>query len=92
MEFGLFSVCLQLEVYCQTFWMRAWGHGTPKRTLTISNSVHIGMLGTGPLRRSELQSEIETTTKYVSGEGKRRFKGNEFLKGTQLLDRRIFNF
>lgn len=74
------------EVYQVFFWMRAWGHTTPKRTFCLSSASEIGQLDAGPMPRSKLYTGVETTKKYVSKEGKKRFCGSEQLKGTQLPD------
>ncbi len=72
------------KVFYQTFWMRAFNHPTPKRTIVFSPSALVKKLDRGALKRSQLQAEIQTTDQYVSKEGKKRFKGNSNLKGTQF--------
>ena len=75
--------CLFPEVYEQTFWMRAFGHPTPKRSVVYSNSALIGSLHTGKMTREDLKPEFGTTRRYVNREGKQRFPGNARLKSTQ---------
>ena len=72
------------QVYLQTFWMKAFGAKTPKRTVVYSNTPQIKMLDSGKMTRSSLSSDIKTTRAYVSKDGKKRFAGNENLKGTQF--------
>ena len=66
--------------------MKAFGSATAKRTIVYSNSAGIGKLDAGPMKKAELQSDIQTTTRYVSKEGRKRFCGNENLKQTQFLE------
>ena len=66
--------------------MKAFGSATAKRTIVYSNSAGIGKLDAGPMKKAELQSEIQTTTRYVSKDGRKRFCGNENLKSTQVLE------
>lgn len=70
-------------MFVQRFWMKSWGHATPKRTCVYSNSAMIRMLDTGPLTREELVPEYATTRKYINGKGVKRFSGNSTLKGAQ---------
>ena len=65
--------------------MKFWGHITAKPTFVLSNSPEIVALDHGPLKRKQLQSDIQTTDKYEAADGTRRFKGNQNLKGTQFL-------
>lgn len=65
--------------------MKFWGHSTAKPTFVLSNSADIVSLDHGKLKRKQLESEIQTTDRYEAADGKRRFKGNQNLKGTQLL-------
>ena len=74
-----------LKIYCQFFWMKAWGHSTAKRTFVVSNLPRISFLDCGSMTRSQLSSTVETTTTYVSKDGRKRFKGNANLKATELL-------
>lgn len=73
------------QVFYQTFWMKSFGSPTPKRTVVYSNSPQIKMLDAGVLRKGELRSNIRTTKQYVGKDGRKRFAGNENLKGTQSL-------
>ena len=65
--------------------MKAWGHVTAKRTYVLSNTHLIQSLDSGPMKRKDLHSEVSTTDRYESQDGRKRFKGNKNLKGTQLL-------
>lgn len=73
------------KVYQQSFWMKAFGHPTPKRSFVVATTDKISRLNTGHMRRNELQAEIQTTKKYINKAGKVRFAGTKALKGTQLL-------
>lgn len=72
-------------MFYQTFWMKAWGHLTPKRSFVLSNTHLVGQLDKGPMKRKALESEISTTDTYVTKDGRKRFKGNSNLKSTQFL-------
>lgn len=73
-------------MFRQTFWMRALGHPTPKRSIVLSNSTWISELSfASRMRAAKLKSELKTTDKYTSKAGVKRFKGNKNLKGTQLF-------
>ena len=78
------------QVFFQTFWMRSFGSPTPKRTVVYSNSPKIKMLDAGPMRKGELRSNIRTTKQYLGKDGRKRFAGNENLKGTQSLGSNVF--
>lgn len=73
------------EVFLQTFWMKAFGHPTAKRTVVYSNSSKIRLLNTGSMSRSSLACQVQTTHRYVAKDGKVRFAGTKQLKGTQFL-------
>lgn len=73
------------EVFLQTFWMKAFGHPTAKRTVVYSNSSKIGLLNTGSMSRTSLACQVQTTRRYVAKDGKVRFAGTNKLKGTQFL-------
>lgn len=73
------------QVFYQTFWMKAYGSATPKRTIVYSNTSHVKMLDCGQLTRAQLASTVRTTKQYVSKAGRKRFAGNANLKGTQFL-------
>ncbi len=73
------------QVFYQRFFMRFWGHITAKPTFVLANSPGIVALDHGPLKRKQLESDIQTTDKYEAADGKCRFKGNQNLKGTQFL-------
>ena len=80
------------QVFYQDFWMKAWGHVTPKRTYVLSNTHLIKSLDSGAMKRKELHSEVSTTDRYESQDGRKRFKGNANLKGTQFLSFRSSSF
>ena len=65
--------------------MKAWGHATPKPTFVFSNSQAIKILNPGPMSKAQLASDVKTTKRYLSKEGKSRFAGTAALKGTQFL-------
>ncbi|CAJ1363253.1 unnamed protein product, partial [Effrenium voratum] len=69
---------LKMRVFSQTFWMRSWGHPTAKRTVAFSNSALIGGLNAGSLKRQQLQSDVKTTRKYTTKEGRKGFSGTIF--------------
>lgn len=73
------------EVFVQSFWMKWFAHPTPKRSFVISNSALIRMLDKGSMKRSELESSVATTDRYVNAKGEQRFTGNKNLKSTQCL-------
>ena len=72
--------------------MKAWGHVTAKRTYVLSNSHLIKSLDSGAMKRKELYSEVSTTDRYESQDGRKRFKGNANLKGTQFLSLQFYFF
>ena len=74
------------EVFYQTFWMRAYNHPTPKRSVVYSASPLVKKLDRGSMKRDDLKGDISTTDRYVDGAGHARFKGNKALKGPQFLD------
>lgn len=74
-----------IEVFYQTFWMRAFKHPTPKRTVVFSSSALIKKLDRGSMKRAELQGDVSTTDRYTNKNGQVKFKGNKNLKGTQCL-------
>lgn len=80
------------QVYYQLFWMKAWGHETAKRTIVLASTHLIKSLDCGPMKRKALESAISTTDTYESKDGRKRFKGNTNLKGTQLLSLHLFKY
>lgn len=78
------SPCALAQVYFQTFWMKAYGSATPKRTIVYSNSAKIKMLDAGSMKKKDLATTVRTTTQYVAKDGTKRFAGNQNLKGTQF--------
>ena len=82
-----FSSQLATKMFRQLFWMRALKQPTPKRTVLYSNSATIAAFGfAAKLTKLQLDTEIKTTDKYTSKDGKKRYKGNKNLKSTQFLD------
>ena len=65
--------------------MRLFGAECPKRTVVLSNTPLVDELCTGKLVRALHPSKIRTTSKYVDGCGRTRFKGTASLKSTQQL-------
>lgn len=77
---------LTAKIYKQLFWMRAFLHPTPKRTVLYSNTTWISNLSfAGKMKKADLETTVKTTDKYVDSQGKTRFKGNSNLRSTQHL-------
>ena len=73
-------------MFKQLFWMRALLHPTPKRSILFSNSRWISLFSfASKMKWNKLRGEFQTTDKYVDKKGRKRFKGNKALKGTQTL-------
>ena len=53
--------------------------------MVFSNSSCAAFLDTGKMARNILTTGIKTTIKYVSKDGRARYKGSAALKGTQQL-------
>ena len=79
-----------VEVYRCNFWMKHYGHPTPKRSILWSTSWPIGFFNRGKLSRDKHTTEFETTIRYTDGSGRTRFKASRFLKQTQNLGRASF--
>ena len=79
------TIDAHLQVWKVAFWMRKYGHLSWKRTWLWSNSRIVGACDKGPMTPHERMSAQPTTTKYVDGAGKKRFKGNVNLKKSQNL-------
>ena len=71
------------EVFKQRFWMRGWGHRSPKATTLWSNSRAIRKFATSSqyARGRSIGSYTDT---YVDGSGRKRYKGNRLLKSSLL--------
>ncbi|CAK9047489.1 Uncharacterized protein SCF082_LOCUS26595 [Durusdinium trenchii] len=84
-EFQDLMQALQMRFFRQSFWMRALGHQTAKRTLLWSNTAWLVDFDLGRLARDKLRGEVQTTDRYKSRDGRSRWKGNKNLKSTQTL-------
>lgn len=73
------------EVYKSQFWMKHFGHGTPKRSCLWSITWPIVVFNKGKLCRKKNVKEYESTVRYIDGKGRVRFKGSSQLKKTQTL-------
>ena len=74
------------EVYKSQFWMKHFGHGTPKRSCLWSITWPIVVFNKGKLcRKKKNVKEYESTVRYIDGKGRVRFKGSSQLKKTQTL-------
>lgn len=73
-----------LQVRSLSFWMKNFGHPTPKRTTVLSNSSSIGALATDKLDKSK-PTLLQTTQKYKNRAGQERWHGTRELKETQPL-------
>lgn len=73
----------QTKFWRQSFWMRAHGHPTAKRTLVWSNSTLITRLHLGKMAKKLLASTVQVVDRYRNKDGKLRWKGNSKLKSTQ---------
>lgn len=76
---------LSTEVFVQRFFMKYWGHATPKPSVVFGNTSAIRMLFHGKMTKTSLSTSVKTTRRYHSKDGKLRFAGTAQLKGTQFL-------
>ena len=51
-----------------------------------STSKSVEDLDLGPLLPSEKKTDVQTTKRWVGKDGKKKWQGNDKLKGTQYLD------
>ena len=58
---------------------------TPKATILWSNSSAVSKFDLGPLSKSALRSSVRTTDRWTDSSGRKCFKGNKHLRGTQTL-------
>jgi len=75
---------LGLRVFVQRFFMKYWGHATPKPSVVFGNTSAIRMLFHGKMTKTSLSTSVKTTRRYHSKDGKLRFAGTAQLKGTQV--------
>ena len=74
------------KVYRQRFWMCHWKHFSPKRSKVWSISFAISALDRGKLaNHQKKENKTPTTTRYMDGSGKARFKGTKALKSSQFI-------
>lgn len=64
------------------------GGSSPKRTMVVSNSRHVGKLnlGTLKLKKGGKAAKSTTTRRYIDKNGKARFVGTADLKRSQNLE------
>lgn len=70
------------QVFKQAFWMRAWGSKTPKRTVLWSNSKAISLFAT-TAKHYRINKKVKLATTYHDSSGRKRYKGNRHMKGSQ---------
>ena len=80
----LTRLLLGSKVFKQCFYMKFFGHPTAKPTMVLSNTPQILHFQHGPMKKSDLKSDVKTTIKKVrKSDGKPTFSGSAALKGTQ---------
>ena len=77
------KLSLLAEVFKQSFWMKGFGAATPKRTVVWSNSTGVRFFCTSRKARSFGQRGPALADVYYDRAGKKRYKGNRLLKGSQ---------
>ena len=86
------SLLLPAKVYRVGLWMRLYGHSSDKRTLLWSSSYDVWRLNKGRMHRRKNAARSQTTKRYVSREGQRRFTANkDELKNSQNLGSNLRN-
>lgn len=80
------------QVYKQSFWMRAYGAATPKRTTLWSNSTGVRFFATSKqcIQKMKAAKGPKLADSYIDHRGHKRFKGNRFLKKSQHRPHLIF--
>lgn len=81
--FGHGKPMAAIEVFKQSFWMRAFGSPTPKRTTLWSNSSGIRYFCTSKKARGKSKGPKLADT-YIDKAGKKRYKGNGNLRKSQF--------
>ena len=79
--------------------MAHYGGKTPKRHYMFANSPHISKINLGRLKGwrvkknilKEKGQAIDLVDQYVDKSGKRRYKGNKQLRGSELLEHIVGN-
>lgn len=61
------------------------GHNSPKHTVVVSSSKHIGKLNLGSLKASKARPKSSTARRYKDRQGKTRYAGTKDLKLSQML-------
>ena len=74
------------QVFKISMWMANFGSPTAKRTILVSTSKSIQVLGQGKLYRDPKGQAFKTAEKYVDRSGAVRYKGTNMLKSTQILE------
>ena len=73
-------------IFKQAFWMSAWGHSNPKRTVLWSNNPVVRVFTTPKVAVSKCKGP-PTAVRYVSKTtGKVGYTGSKHLKATEHLD------
>ena len=78
-----------LKVFKQAFWMSAWGHTHPKRTILWSNNPIIRMFSTDKLAGHKLHllaTAPPIVHRYKKKDGTTGYSGGKRLKQTEQLD------
>ena len=80
---------LGFKMFKQSFWMAAFGHPNPKRTVLWSNNVAVRVFTTPKVAFT--RTGPATVDRYVSKKtGRTGYKGSKHLKATEYLDLNIF--
>lgn len=78
-----------LRVFKQAFWMSAWGHTNPKRTVLWSNNPIIRLFSTDKLaghKLHQLATAKPVVKRYIKKDGTTGYSGSKHLKQTEQLD------
>ena len=76
-------LAMPLQVLKQRFWMQGWGGPTPKATCVWSSSRIIRKFSTSKRALYKGRKVGPLADCYIDKSGKRRWKGNQLLKGSQ---------
>lgn len=79
-----FFIFLDSKVFRQSFWMRGWGSATPKRTTLWPNSTAVRYFATTAKARGK-KSMVQLADIYFDSAGRKRYKGNRNLRGSQSM-------
>lgn len=79
------STALPSQVWRMDFWMKAYGHKTPKRSSMWSNTKAVKKFATPKLKMSGKYSKL--VRRYENSDGRKRFSGNKkALKASATLE------